>query len=127
MKKIIEILIVIAILFAMAALVSCEEKTEANEVAKKLQPSVIYFNDENGNVIEYVPKSEPNEPKEISFQELLIRPPVEWIEQYGDGLESQQTANIVLAIQVINRQGEAIKELDRRLVALEKIDPNGVK
>lgn len=60
-----------------------------------------------------------------SPQELLVKPPVEWIEKYGDGLESQQTANIVLAIQVINRQGEAIKQLDKRLEALE--DPNGVK
>lgn len=125
MKKIIEILIVIIILLALAALVGCNEKADANEVGKKLKPPVIYFSDENGKVIEYIPKSEPNEPKKISFQELLIKPPTEWIEQYGDGLESQQTANIVLAIQVINRQGEAIKELDERLKALE--DPNGVK
>lgn len=59
-----------------------------------------------------------------SPQGLLVKPPTEWIEKYGDGLESQQTANIVLAIQVINHQGEAIKQLDKRLEALE--DPNEV-
>ncbi len=69
-----------------------------------------------------------NEELTNSPQEQLIKSPVDWIEKYGDGLESQQTANIVLAIQVINRQGEAIKQLDRRLAVLEKVaDPNGVK
>jgi len=55
-------------------------------------------------------------------QEQLVKPPSDWIEKYGDNLESQQTANIVLAIQVINRQGKAIKQLDKRLDVLE--DPN---
>lgn len=62
------------------------------------------------------------------YQEQLIKSPVDWIEKYGDSMESQQTANIVLAIQVINRQGEALKQLNERLAVLEKIaDPNGVK
>ncbi len=61
-------------------------------------------------------------------QELLIKSPADWIEKYGDSFESQQTANIVLSIQVINRQGEAIKQLDKRLIELEKVaDPNGAK
>lgn len=65
-----------------------------------------------------------------SPREQLVKSPADWIEKYGDGLESQQTANIVLAIQVINRQGEAIKQLNERLVVLEAgdvIDPNEVK
>ena len=66
-----------------------------------------------------------NEQLPNSPQELLVKPPADWIEKYGDGLESQQTANIVLAIQVINNQGKAIKQLDKRLKVLE--DPNGVK
>lgn len=65
-------------------------------------------------------------------QEQLVKSPPDWIEKYGDDLESQQTANIVLAIQVINRQGEAIKQLNERLVILEAgdvidFDPNKVK
>jgi hypothetical protein len=61
-------------------------------------------------------------------QLLNLRPEdqVKWNERYGDNLESQQTANIVLAIQVINRQGEVIKQIDKRLTVLEKVsDPNG--
>lgn len=62
------------------------------------------------------------------LQKQLVKSPADWIEKYGDSLESQQTANIALAIQVINRQGNAIKQLDSRLVKLEGVaDPNGVK
>ena len=43
------------------------------------------------------------------IRQELIRTPKNWVSIYGDGFESQQTANIALAIQVINRQGEAIK------------------
>lgn len=60
-------------------------------------------------------------------REMLIKSPADWIIKYGDDFESQQTANIALAISVINRQAEAIKELDRRLIEMEKItDPNEV-
>ena len=45
-----------------------------------------------------------------------------WIAKYGDGFESHQTANIALALHIINNQGEAIKQLNERLVKLE--DPN---
>ncbi len=45
-----------------------------------------------------------------------------WNEKYGDNLDSKQTSNIVLIIQVLNKQGEAMKQLDSRLVKLE--DPN---
>ena len=63
-----------------------------------------------------------------SPREQLIKTPADWIVRYGDSMESQQTANIVLAIQVIDRQGKAIKELHNRLVVLEKIiDPNEAK
>lgn len=67
------------------------------------------------------------------LQELLMKPPVEWVNKYGDGFESQQIANLVLAVQVINNQGEAIKQLNSRLIVLEtnavtdkdeKVDPN---
>lgn len=64
---------------------------------------------------------------DLSEQLLTLRPEdqAKWNEKYGDGFESQQTANLVLAIQTINRQGQAIQELDKRLVKLEKIaDPN---
>lgn len=63
-----------------------------------------------------------------NLQEQLIKSPVDWIEKYGNSMESQQTANIVLAIQVINRQGEALNQLNERLAVLEKVtDPNGAK
>lgn len=57
-------------------------------------------------------------------REMLIKSPADWILKYGDNEESRQTANIVLAIQVINRQAEAIKDLDGRLAVLE--DPNNL-
>lgn len=63
-------------------------------------------------------------------QELLVKLSADWIEKYGDSLESQLTANTILIIQVINRQGEAIKQLNERLIALEEfntIDPNETK
>ncbi len=63
-----------------------------------------------------------NEELRTDFQAELIKSPANWLEKYGDSFESQQTANIALAIQVINRQGEAIKQLDDRLIAVE--DPN---
>lgn len=65
-----------------------------------------------------------NENLADSPRDQLIKSPSEWIEKYGDDRESQMTANIVLAIQVINRQGEAIKALDKRLAVLELEDPN---
>ncbi len=162
--KIVEILIVIAILFLVAFVVGCKNGTgetesidfviipnqvntlwinrnENNEY--DLPPNIVYFRDENGKIIEYIPRPnelelvEPNKPSEeitVSFQEQLIKSPADWIERYGDGLESQQTANIVIAIQVINKQGEAIKQLDKRLAAIEVpkepiviIDPNEAK
>ena len=52
-------------------------------------------------------------------RELLVRLPVEWVNRYGDDLESRQTANIVRAIQVINNQAQAIKQLDERLTKEE--------
>ncbi len=45
-----------------------------------------------------------------------------WNEKYGDSLDSKQTSNIALITQVINKQGEAMKQLDSRLAVLE--DPN---
>lgn len=57
--------------------------------------------------------------------ELISLQPEEqakWNRMYGDSLDSKQTSNIALAIQVINRQGKAIKQLDKRLDVLE--DPN---
>lgn len=45
-----------------------------------------------------------------------------WNARFGDSLDSKQTSNIALAIQVINNQGEAIKQLDERLAVVE--DPN---
>ena len=61
-------------------------------------------------------------------RELLVKSPVNWVEKYGDDSESQRIANIVLLIQVLNRQGAAIEQLDKRLIVLEKLsniaDPN---
>ena len=53
---------------------------------------------------------------------LLPDDQAKWNEKYGDSLKSQLTANILLVIQVLNKQGEAMKQLDSRLVKLE--DPN---
>ena len=53
---------------------------------------------------------------------LLPEEQAKWNRMYGDSLDSKQTSNIALAIQVINRQGKAIKQLDKRLDVLE--DPN---
>lgn len=63
------------------------------------------------------------------FQREFIKLPAnsDWVVKYGDSFESQQAGNIVLAVQIINNQGEAIKQLDSRLAALEEatiIDPN---
>jgi hypothetical protein len=48
----------------------------------------------------------------------------DWLDKYGDDFESRQTANIVVAIQLINRQGTVIKKLNERLDVLE--DPNNL-
>ncbi len=50
----------------------------------------------------------------------LVKAPGNWVSIYGDDLESQQTANIALIIQVVNKQAETIKQLDIRLDDLEE-------
>ncbi len=61
-----------------------------------------------------------------SSQELLPKPNADvwtvWVEKYGDGIDSHQSAVALLSIEVINRQAKAIKQLDSRLTVLE--DPN---
>ncbi len=47
-----------------------------------------------------------------------------WNEKYSDSLDSKQTCNIAVIVQVINKQGEAMKQLDRRLIELEIVDTN---
>ncbi|KKM81439.1 hypothetical protein LCGC14_1329780 [marine sediment metagenome] len=61
---------------------------------------------------------------DLRRQLMTLRPDdqAKWNEKYGDSLKSQLTANILLVIQVLNKQGEAMKQLDSRLVKLE--DPN---
>ncbi len=56
------------------------------------------------------------------MRQELVPVPDNWAALYGDDFESQQTANIALTIQTINKQAKVIQQLDSRLVVLE--DPN---
>ncbi len=45
-----------------------------------------------------------------------------WIDEYGDGKESVRNYNIALTQQIVNRQAQAIEELNKKIRAVELVD-----